>query len=238
MSSLPEPILQTLQFEASEWANGPASDDPFYRVPDGASKAVPGNMLKVEKDTDTSKYLLPPATAMTRFIYQSESLTGDLVSASAFILWPYSPKSQADGYPVVAWAHGTSGMSVNCAPSNHKTLWQHFVAPFQLAAQGYVVVEADYAGLGVHKHESGDPLVHQYLAYPNHSNDIVYAVQAAQRAFRSCRMILLLSATLKEVTVHGQRPNARWTSRCVDTWVVLPSRRQTSSLTNQNHSSL
>ena len=203
MSSLPEPILQALQFESSSWANGPASDDPFYKVPEGASKAEPGSVLKVEEDTDTSKYLLPPATAMSRFIYQSENLTGDSVPVSAFILWPYSPKSQADGYPVIAWAHGTVGNSVNCAASNHKNLWQHFLAPFELAAQGYVVVGTDYAGLGVDKHESGDPLVHQYLACPSHANDVVYAVQAAQKAFPELSQNFV-------VVGHSQGGGATW----------------------------
>ena len=203
MSSLPEPILQALQFEASSWANGPASDDPFYQVPDGASKAVPGSLLKVENDTDTSKYLLPPATAMSRFIYQSENLTGTPVPVSAFILWPYSPKSQADGYPVVAWAHGTSGSSANCAPSNHKTLWQHFLAPFQLATQGYVVVGTDYAGLGVHKHESGEPIIHQYMACPSHANDVVYAVQAARKTFPELSQDFV-------VVGHSQGGGATW----------------------------
>ena len=203
MSSLPTPILQALHFEASSWANGPASHDPFYQVPDGASKAFRGSMLKVEKNTDTSKYLLPPATAMTRFIYQSENLTGSPVPASAFILWPYSPKCNADGYLVVAWAHGTSGSSANCAPSNHKMLWQHFLGPFQLAAQGYVVVGTDYAGLGVHKHESGEPIVHQYMAYPSHANDIVYAVQAAQTTFAELSQDFV-------VIGHSQGGGATW----------------------------
>ncbi len=57
MSSLPEPILQALQLEALSWANGPAWDDPFYQVPDGTSKAIPGSNLKVETDTDTYKFL-------------------------------------------------------------------------------------------------------------------------------------------------------------------------------------
>ena len=203
MSSLPDPILQALQFEASSWANGLATDEPFYRVPDGAAKTLPGSVLKVEKDTDTSKYLLPPATAMSRFIYQSENLTGTPVPASAFILWPYSPKSQADGYPVVAWAHGTIGTSANAAPSNHKMLWQHFLAPYQLAVQGYVVVGTDYAGLGVHKHESGEPIVHQYMACPSHANDIVYAVQAAREIFPDLSKDFV-------VVGHSQGGGATW----------------------------
>ena len=49
--------------------------------------------------------------------------------------------------------------------------------------QGYVVVGTDYAGLGVHKDESGEPIVHESLAPPSHANDVVDAVQAAQNAF-------------------------------------------------------
>ena len=72
---------------------------------------------------------------------------------------------------------------MNPAPSNYATLSQHFLAPFQLAAQGYVVVGPDYTGIGVHKHASGEPIVHEYLASPAHANHIVYAVQAAQKNF-------------------------------------------------------
>lgn len=203
MSSLPGPIAEALKFESLSWANGPTSDDPFYQVPEGSSKAIPGSVLKIEKDTDTSKYLLPPATAMSRFIYQSENLTGNPVPSSAFILWPYSPKSHSDGYPVVAWAHGTIGSSANCAPSNHKTLWQHFLAPFQLAAEGYVVIGTDYAGLGVHKYESGEPIIHQYMACPSHANDVVYAVQAARKTFPELSQDFV-------VVGHSQGGGATW----------------------------
>ena len=116
MDSLPPPILEAIQFEKSCQANSSVFEDQFYCVPSDTAEAAAGALLKVEEDTDTSKYLLPPATAMSRFIYQTESLKGNKVPASAFILWPYSPKSHTDGYPVVVWAHGTSGIFASCAP--------------------------------------------------------------------------------------------------------------------------
>lgn len=108
---------------------------------------------------------------------------GSRVPVSACILWPYSPRSQPDGYPIAAWAHGTSGLTTNSAPSSHKRILQNFHAPYQLVLQGYVVVATDYAGLGVGKHASGEPIIHKYLANPAHANDVVYSVQAARSAF-------------------------------------------------------
>lgn len=196
-------IIDAVDFEKANYANGPAADDQFYDVPGTAVEAAPGSILKVEDETDTSKYLLPPATAMSRIMYQSESLNGSKVPASAYLLWPYSPRSQPDGYPVVVWAHGTSGIFVNAAPSNHKTLWQHWFGPYQLAVNGYVVVAPDYAGLGVDKHASGEPIVHEYLSLKSHANDLIYAVQAAQQYF---------PALSKQFVVmgHSQGAGAAW----------------------------
>lgn len=183
MSGLPQPVLDALKFEQSNWAKGSVLDDPFYKCPDDVAQASPGTLLKVEKDVDTAPYMLPPGTALSRIVYQSETLNGLGVPVSGFILWPYSPRSEVDGYPVVAWAHGTSGADANTAPSNHKNLWQHFLAPYQIALQGYVVVASDYAGLGVQKYASGDPIVHEYLSSPSQGSDVIHSVKAAQTAF-------------------------------------------------------
>ncbi len=202
MASLPAPILEALQFEASNRANGSVLEDAFYDVPKDAANATPGTSLKVE-DVDTNKYLLPPCVAMSRLLYMSETLTGSRVPVSACVLWPFSPKNQGDGYPIAAWAHGTSGNTPDCAPSNHKAVWQHFLGPYQLVTQGYVVVATDYAGLGVHKTQSGEPIIHQYLACPSHANDIIYAVQAAQEAFAELSKHFV-------VVGHSQGGGAAW----------------------------
>lgn len=187
MDSIPTAAQDALRYEKTNWANGSVFEQEFYQVPPqvDSNKELPGSPLKVEHETDTSKYLLPPMTSMSRFIYQSESLLGLAVPASAAILWPYSPKMHTDGkYPVVAWAHGTSGIFAENAPSNHRSLWQNFLAPYQLVSAGYVVVMPDYAGLGVARTAKGEKIVHQYLACPAHANDVVFAVQAAQSVWK------------------------------------------------------
>ena len=165
--------------------------------------APAGTLLKVEREVDPAAYLLPPATALSRIIFQSEKLTGSLVPVSAFIVWPYTPRLLPDGHPIAAWAHGTSGISADAAPSHLKTLWQHFLGPYQLALQGYVVVAADYAGLAVEKTARGETIVHEYLSGPSQANDVVYSVQAAQAAFAELSKKFV-------VIGHSQGGGAAW----------------------------
>ena len=181
---LPEITVKAIDFEEQQWTNGPVTEDDFYTLPaDYKGNLQPGALLKLQSSVDTSKFTIPPGTALSRLIYISKTLSGRLVPVSAYVLWPYSPRTLTDGFAIVAWAHGTSGSNANSAPSHLKTLWQHFLAPFQLALQGYVVVATDYAGLGVSKDENGKEILHEYLSCPSHANDVVYSVQAAQEAF-------------------------------------------------------
>ena len=203
MEELPQPIKSALEFEKLNYVRGSVTDDAFYNVPDGAADIAAGTLIKVEKEVDASQYLLPPATSLSRIVYQSESLNGRLLPVSAFILWPFSPTRHEDGYPLVAWAHGTSGLDKNSAPSHMKNLWHPFIAPYQLALQGFVVVATDYAGLGVSEDAEGKPIVHEFLAGPSHANDIVYSVIASQSAFPELS---------KQFTVigHSQGGGAAW----------------------------
>ena len=184
MEPLPEATQAAYNYEKSTWSTGSVQDDPFYSTTDeNSGSAAPGTLLKVEKHTDVAKYSLPPGIGLSRLVYQSRTLKGNLVPVSACVLWPYVPRSSEDGYQVVAWAHGTSGLRADGAPSHLKGIWQHFLGPFNLALQGYVVVCTDYAGLGVSKTAAGAEILHEFMAFPAHAHDVFYSVQAAQQAF-------------------------------------------------------
>ena len=193
----------SLNFERSNWANGSVDDDPFYRVPSNASNAPPGSLLKLQVNANTSAYTLPPNTALSRLLFQTETLNGSTVPASAYVLWPYTPRDEGDGYPVIGWAHGTSGVFGNCAPSHIRNLWYQFTVPFTLALQGYVVVAPDYAGLGVHQDAGGNRFRHAYLGSPAGANDLFYSVQAAQTAFSVLSKRFLLMG-------HSQGGGVAW----------------------------
>jgi len=94
------------------------------------------------------------------------------------------PRTEPDGYPVIGWAHGSSGSYGNCAPSNYRYLLYQFAVPYTLALQGYVVVAPDFLGLGVDKDTAGKTVRHLLLAIPGNANDVFYSVEAAQSAFK------------------------------------------------------
>lgn len=176
-------IANALESERSTWATGSVESDEFYsHVP--RSRAPAGTLLKVQVNVNTSAYSIPPNTALSRIIFVSESLNGSLIPTSAFVLWPYAPRSQKDGYAVVGWAHGLNGVFGDCAPSHLQSLLYQFASPFALALQGYVVVAPDYAGLGVDKDGEGKSIKNVPGAATSHANDLFYSVQAAQTAFK------------------------------------------------------
>ena len=170
-------------FEQSYKVNPSVSDDPFYTAPANSTNAPAGALLKVEVETNTSLYTLPPTLSLSRFMYQSKTLNGTLVPVSAFILWPYAARPHQSGYPFIAWAHGTSGTSKECAPSNVQNLWYNFQGLYELALLGYAVVATDYAGLGVSQDSSGNTIIHEYLTGAVQANDVFYSIPAARQAF-------------------------------------------------------
>ena len=182
-TALAKNVEDVCSYEHSTWANGSVTYDEFYHVPSHASNAPAGTILKVQLDANTSAYNLPPNTALSRIMFLSRNFNGSTVPASAYVLWPFAPRVQPDGYLIVGWAHGTTGLFGECAPSHYQTLTYEFAAPYELALQGYVVVAPDYAGLGVYEDASAKPVVHQYGASRAQANDIFYAVEAAQSAF-------------------------------------------------------
>ncbi|KAL8829482.1 MAG: hypothetical protein Q9191_001989 [Dirinaria sp. TL-2023a] len=176
-------IQNAHEFELSSRVHASVSADPFYSVSSETVTAELGTLLKLEAETDTSLYSLPPNLSLSRFIYQSATPKGRHVPVSGYVLWPYVARPHESGLPVTVWAHGTSGVSDECPPSNRRDLWHHFQVPYLLALHGYVVVATDYAGLGVGADAKGQAIIHEYLTGPAQANDVYYSIPAARAAF-------------------------------------------------------
>jgi pimeloyl-ACP methyl ester carboxylesterase len=180
-------IAVVLNFERSNWATGSVLTDAFYSsLPPNASYASPGSLLKLEPFVNTTSFTIAPTLALSRFLFQSANLNNTPTPSSAYILWPYTPRSfpTVNGtVPLIAWAHGNSGLFAECAPSHIRNLWYQFSAPYNMALHGYAVVGIDYTGLGVAKYPDGRPIPFQAETNPAAANDLFYAVEAAQSAF-------------------------------------------------------
>ncbi|KAK6428335.1 hypothetical protein LTR95_015521 [Oleoguttula sp. CCFEE 5521] len=186
-SALVQQVQVALNFERSNNAGNLTQNDPFYFLPDGVTRSnlpPPGSILKVEEYTNTTYYTFPPSLSLSRFLYVSESYNGSRVPVSAYVLWPFTPRkfrnmkacsgSSNTVYPVIGQAHGTTGQTQACAPSNLRALADAYYEPFTMALNGYAVVAPDYAGLGIP--QSPTP----YFVFPSHANDLFHAVAAAQ----------------------------------------------------------
>jgi pimeloyl-ACP methyl ester carboxylesterase len=114
----------------------------------------------------------------TLLLYSSTGLDGKPVPVSAVLTVPKG-KAPKGGWPIVSWAHGTTGIADQCAPSraNVQQGYDHPLMQRWLKA-GYAVVRTDYQGLG-----TAGP--HPYLNGDAEGHDVLDAVTAARLADRN-----------------------------------------------------
>lgn len=143
----------------------------FYEPPQPFETAAPGTLIRAEA---FSGYSVPHGARAVRFLYHSRALNGDDVAASGVVLIP-AGTAPPGGWPVIAWAHGTSGVARRCAPSLMKDIEYGEEGLMPMVAAGFAVVATDYAGLGT-------PGPHQYDDKIPQANDVVYSIPAAHAA--------------------------------------------------------
>jgi len=121
----------------------------------------------------TGQATLKGGGANTLLLYRSTSLTGKPVAVSAVLTVPKG-KVPKGGWPLVTWAHGTTGIADSCAPSraNVQGGYDHPLMQRWVKA-GYAVVRTDYEGLGT----PGD---HPYLIGDSEGRSVLDAALAAR----------------------------------------------------------
>jgi alpha-beta hydrolase superfamily lysophospholipase len=146
----------------------------FYDPPRSLGGRTPGTLIR---SAAFHGYSLPAGAHAVRVLYVSRALDGSPVAASGVVLIP--PGSPPlGGWPVIAWAHGTSGVARMCAPSLMKDVEYGSEGLMPMVAAGFAVVATDYAGLGT-------PGFHQYDNKIAQANDVVYSIPAARAAVTS-----------------------------------------------------
>ena len=143
-----------------------------YVVPARLALAAPGTLIAASDAAAQASEV--GAAQGWHVLYHSTDLGNRDIAVSGLVLTPHGSPPPG-GWPVVAWAHGTSGLADQCAPSLAPDLAHDPTAVNEvraLLAQGWVVVASDYPGLGT-------PGVHTYLIGTADARAVVDAVSAA-----------------------------------------------------------
>src|SRR5215813_5629679 len=143
---------------------------PFYTTPPGSAGEA-GSLVRAEPATDLG---LPSGVTATRILYHTRTASNADTLASGVVLVPYG-KPPKDGWPLLAWSHGTSGVARMCAPSLMKSLFYNWEGLYEYVTLGYAVVATDYAGLGTEGR-------HAYIDMVSNGTDVINSVPVAHAA--------------------------------------------------------
>jgi acetyl esterase/lipase len=139
----------------------------FYDPPASALPGLPGTLIASEPSSRA-----PEGAKAWRVLYRSTGLKGEPIAVSGTIVVPTGPPPPG-GWPIVAWAHPTSGIVPICAPSLAVFKFEQIQGLRTMVRNGYVVAATDYPGLG-----TAGP--HPYLVGVSEGRAVLDSVRAAE----------------------------------------------------------
>jgi hypothetical protein len=148
------------------WQSRTPEPGDFY-APPGSVPAAPGTVIRSEPFTRG----VPEGARAWRILYSSSDPAGTAIAVSALVVAGTRPPPGPR--PVLAWAHGTTGVVSGCAPSLTDQAITRVPALDRLLARGWVVVATDYPGLGT-------PGPHPYLVGESEARSVIDSVRAAR----------------------------------------------------------
>ena len=167
-------ITQVLLVDESESVDTrPAG--AFYTAPDPVPSGPAGTIIRSQPHLVPKAMGAPVGTKATAVLYTSRDyVTGKPIAVSGVIYQPPPGPLPKGGRPVVAWAHGTTGIASPCAPSlqaNPSQVAQPGFAGF--LSQGWIVTTTDYTGLGTQG-------PHPYLIGNSSGREVLDSIRAAR----------------------------------------------------------
>ena len=151
----------------------PAPTGDVYAVPDPLPPAAPGTPIWAER------VAAPEGAVAWRVLYHSRTIRDEDIAVSGLVVAP-DREPPPGGFPVIAYAHGTTGLADSCAPSRRAQPLEARAGadtgelplpPFWDA--GYVVAATDYEGLGT-------PGPHPYLVGASEGRGVLDSIRAAR----------------------------------------------------------
>lgn len=152
---------------ASVFWQRPAEPDDFYSVPEDLADHPPGALLRSEPFDGAA----PAGSSAWRILYRSVGREGTPVAVSGLL---FVPDDGADEpRPLIAAAHGSTGVDESCAPSLLARPTASLPAVPQALESGFAVVATDYPGLGT-------PGPHPYLIGDATARAVLDSLRAAE----------------------------------------------------------
>ncbi|MFC4053485.1 alpha/beta hydrolase family protein [Actinomadura syzygii] len=145
------------------------------------AQAAPGKRGKLISVRPLVNAAALPSAAVNRAVsYTSEGVGGRKIVVTGTVAVPPG-RAPRGGWPVLSWAHGTTGTADACAPSTdtatgpaHDYLSITEAYLDRWVSHGYAVVQTDYEGLGT----AGG---HPYMNGASEANTVLDIVRASRR---------------------------------------------------------
>src|ERR1700691_3502620 len=144
-----------------------AAQGAFYRASDNEIAGPGGSLIRKEIRVGAAA----GATAY-KVLYRSTKPDGTPIAVSGMVIVP-AGKPPPGGWPIVAWAHPTTGVVSHCAPSLALFVFQQMAGSRRLLENGYAIAATDYPGLGT----TGP---HPYLVGDSEARAVIDSVRAAR----------------------------------------------------------
>lgn len=141
----------------------PEGDD-FYIPPSPLPDGQPGDIIWSDAVTSRNGFTLH------KVLYLSTSVADEPTAVSGLI---WVPDNVASDAPILSYAHGTTGLGDQCAPSKNDGNGESasIAAPF--IERGFIVAATDYEG-------SGTPGVHPYVVGQSEARGTLDIIRAAR----------------------------------------------------------
>lgn len=162
---------------ASGGAPASSAITAFYHPPQPLQPAPAGTLIRSERVNGVLG--VPAGATVWRILFHSTTIYGADLAESGYVVVP-GTSAPSTGYPIIAWAHGTTGFAATCAPSlfaNDGSGGGPYLLPGldRYLRSGFLVAAADYQGQGV---ADG---VHPYLLGSSEGRAVLDAARASRQ---------------------------------------------------------
>jgi acetyl esterase/lipase len=144
-----------------------AARDAFYQATEREIAGPVGSLIRQEPRAGAAA-----GAHAYKVLYRSTRADGTPIAVSGIVIVP-AGKAPPGGWPIVAWAHPTTGIVSRCAPSLARFVFQQMAGSRRLLANGYAIAATDYPGLGTRG-------PHPYLVGASEARAVIDSVRAAR----------------------------------------------------------